>query len=45
MVMGLIQFVTKMYDGLALVGEQGVLLSLGIAVSAFIIFSSVFYIP
>lgn len=38
MVMGLIKFVTKMYDGLVIVGEQGVLLSLGIAVSAFAIF-------
>jgi ABC-2 type transport system permease protein len=34
----IIKFVSDMYDGLAIVGEQGVLLSLGIAVSALVIF-------
>ena len=38
MVFSIITFLTSTYDGLATVGEQGVLLSLGIAVSAFVIF-------
>lgn len=38
MVYGIITFLTSTYDGLATVGEEGVLLSLGIAVSAFVIF-------
>jgi len=38
MVFGLVTFLTNTYDGLATVGEEGVLLSLGIAVSAFVIF-------
>lgn len=35
---GIISFLMSTYDGLATVGEEGVLLSLGIAVSAFLIF-------
>jgi len=38
MVYNIISFVASMYNGLATVGEEGVLLSLGIAVSAFVIF-------
>lgn len=38
LVVGLIKFVAGMYDGLTVVGEQGALLSLGIAVSAIVIF-------
>jgi ABC-2 type transport system permease protein len=38
MAYGIISFLTTTYDGLATVGEEGVLLSLGIAVSAFVIF-------
>jgi len=38
MVFGIINFLMSTYDGLATVGEEGVLLSLGIAVSAFVIF-------
>lgn len=38
MVFSIVNFLTNTYDGLATVGEEGVLLSLGIAVSAFVIF-------
>jgi len=38
MAYGIIAFLRSTYDGLATVGEEGVLLSLGIAVSAFVIF-------
>ena len=38
MAYGIISFLRSVYDGLATVGEEGVLLSLGIAVSAFVIF-------
>jgi len=38
MVYGIIKFLMSTYDGLVTVGEEGVLLSLGIAVSAFAIF-------
>jgi ABC-2 type transport system permease protein len=38
MAYGTITFLRITYDGLATVGEEGVLLSLGIAVSAFVIF-------
>lgn len=38
MAYGIITFLMSTYDGLATVGEEGVLLSLGIAVSAFAIF-------
>ncbi|MDR3586407.1 MAG: hypothetical protein P4L59_13965 [Desulfosporosinus sp.] len=38
MAYGIIAFLRITYDGLATVGEEGVLLSLGIAVSAFVIF-------
>src|SRR5665648_19649 len=38
MAYGIIAFLRSAYDGLATVGEEGVLLSLGIGVSAFVIF-------
>lgn len=38
MAYGIISFLRSAYDGLATVGEEGVLLSLGIGVSAFVIF-------
>ncbi len=38
MVVNIVKFIWVMYDGLAAVGEEGILLSLGIAISAFVIF-------